>query len=120
MNMLPGELSGGQLRVGDREPVDAVAAGWAARDSRDGAVTVAFRPEYARVVEEGPLAFKGEVETSENLGASVLITARTSDDHRVQAVVPEGSEPEPGAAVCISPVPGRVLVYDESGELLAS
>jgi len=57
MNMLPGELSGGQLRVGDREPVDAVAAGWAARDSREGAVTVAFRPEYARVVEEGPLAF---------------------------------------------------------------
>ena len=29
MNMLPGELSGGRLRVGDREPVDAVAAGWA-------------------------------------------------------------------------------------------
>ena len=50
----------------------------------------------------------------------MLITARTRDDHRVQAVVPEGSEPEPGAAVCISPVPGRVLVYDEGGELLAS
>ena len=120
MNMLPGELLGGKLRVGDREPVDAVAAGWAAADSRDGAVIVAFRPEYARVDEVGSLSFDGEVETSENLGASVLITARTHDDHRVQAVVPEGSEPEPGATVRVTPVPGRVLVYDEDGELLAS
>jgi multiple sugar transport system ATP-binding protein len=120
MNMLPGELRGGKLRVGEREPVDAVDAGWAGRDARDGAVTVAFRPEYARVDEAGSLAFEGEVETSENLGASVLVTARTPDDHRVQAVVPEGSEPEPGTAVRITPVPGRVLVYDEDGELLAS
>jgi multiple sugar transport system ATP-binding protein len=119
MNMLPGELRGGKLRVGDRDPVDAVAARWASPESRDGAVTVAFRPEYARLDEPGPLAFEGEVETSENLGASVLLTARTRDDHRVQVVVPEGSEPEPGAAVRVTPVPGRVLVYDEDGELLA-
>ena len=120
MNMLPGELRGGKLHVGDREPVDAVAAGWASADARDGTVTVAFRPEYARVDEAGSLSFEGEVETSENLGASVLVTARTRDDHRVQAVVPEGSEPEAGAAVRVTPVPGRVLVYDEDGELLAS
>ena len=61
MNMLPGELRGGKLRVGDRDPVDAVAARWASPESRDGAVTVAFRPEYARLDEPGPMAFEGEV-----------------------------------------------------------
>jgi multiple sugar transport system ATP-binding protein len=118
MNMLPGELRRGDLCV-DGLSVDAVGAGWASREAPDGPVTVAFRPEYARVDEHGPLVFQGAVETTENLGASVLVTARTASDVRVQAVVPEGSEPEPGTVVRVAPVPGRVLVYDEEGELLS-
>ncbi|HET9633015.1 MAG TPA: ABC transporter ATP-binding protein [Terrabacter sp.] len=119
MNMLAGKLLGGRLHVGALEAVDAVAAGWAPADAPDGVVTVAFRPEYARTDADGPLVFEGEVETSENLGASVLVTAQTRDGQRVQAVVPEGAEPEAGAAVRVAPVAGRVLVYDEEGELLS-
>jgi len=119
MNMLPGELRGGRLQVGALEGVDAVAAGWVPSDVSDQAVTVAFRPEYARVDGDGPLVFKGAVETTENLGASVLVTASTDDDQRVRVVVPEGSEPALGAVVGVAPAAGRVLVYDAAGELLS-
>ena len=119
MNLLRGTLRGGTLQVDNLKGVDAVAAGWAGRDAPDGPVTVAFRPEYARVGEDGPLVFEGAVETTENLGASVLVTARIGDDQRVRAVVPEGAEPEAGAVVCVAPLPERVLVYDEEGELLS-
>ncbi|MEP7330910.1 MAG: ABC transporter ATP-binding protein [Terracoccus sp.] len=121
MNLLPGVLRGGTLRVGsasvDHEAADGLAA-WSAGSVDDGEVTVAFRPEYARVDGDGPLRFTGTVETLENLGASVLVTARTDDDQRVQAVVPEGEEVDVGASVHVAPVPGRILVYDAQGELL--
>jgi multiple sugar transport system ATP-binding protein len=119
MNMLPGKLVGGSLQVGSLEGVDAVAAGWAGQGVADGEVTVAFRPEYARVDGKGPLVFEGTVETTESLGASVLVTARTDDGQRVQVVVPEGEEPEVGAVVGVAPASGRVLVYDAEGELLS-
>ena len=119
MNMLPGILRAGDLHIAGQSVRGGAATAWAGRSAVDGEVTVAFRPEYARLDGEGPLAFRGEVETVENLGASVLVTARTADDHRVQAVVPEGGAPEVGADVCVAPVSARVLVYDEAGELLS-
>ncbi|OFE16422.1 ABC transporter [Humibacillus sp. DSM 29435] len=121
MNLLPGVLRGGTLRVGSasvgREAAGELAA-WSAGAVDSGEVTVAFRPEYARVDGDGPLRFTGTVETLENLGASVLVTVRTGDDQRVQAVVPEGEEVDVGAGVHVAPVPGRILVYDARGELL--
>ena len=118
MNMLPGELRGGTLHVGSQSVPHAADAGWPAGSGSDGEVSVAFRPEYARVGGEGPLRFEGTVETLENLGASVLVTTRTGDVHRVQAVVPEGEEVDVGATVQVAPVPGRLLIYDAEGELL--
>ena len=118
MNLLPGVLRGGTLHLGRQSVSHAAETGWPAGTGSDGEVTVAFRPEYARVDGDGPLRFEGTVETLENLGASVLVTVRTGDDHRVQAVVPEGEEVEVGATVQVAPVPGRILVYDAQGELL--
>ena len=118
MNMLPGVLRGGTLHIDGQSAAHSADAGWPVGSGSDGEVTVAFRPEYARVAGEGPLRFEGTVETLENLGASVLVTTRTTDDHRVQAVVPEGEEVDLGATVQVVPVPGRILVYDAQGELL--
>jgi multiple sugar transport system ATP-binding protein len=119
MNMVPGVVRSGALHIsGQSVPVSALEA--VPESSPDSEVTVAFRPEYARIEGEGPLAFRGEVDTVESLGASVLVTARTGDEHRVRVVVPEGTEPEVGERVCVAPVAARVLVYDAAGELLGA
>ena len=118
MNMLAGVLSGGTLSVAGR----SVPAGrWAGRGaSTDQEVTVGVRPEYVRLGGEGPLTVDGEVEIVENLGATMLVTVRADDGTRLQAVVPEGSEPRVGESVPAVPLADRVLVYGEDGELLAS
>lgn len=116
MNMLRGTLSGGSLSVAGRS---VPARRWAA-SGEDQEVTVGVRPEYVRLGGEGPLSVDGEVEIVENLGATMLVTVRAADGTRLQAVVPEGSEPTVGEFVPAVPLPERVLVYGEDGDLLAS
>ena len=116
MNMLPGTLSGGSLSVAGQS---VPASRWAGSGS-DQEVTVGVRPEYVRLGGEGPLCVDGEVEIVENLGATMLVTVRAQDGSRLQAVVPEGTEPSVGESVPAVPLAERVLVYGEDGELLAS
>jgi multiple sugar transport system ATP-binding protein len=68
-------------------------------------VVVGIRPEYL-------------VETVEPLGTTSLVTL-TTEGPRVQLTVPEGREPESGAALRVAPEPGRTLVYRaDDGELV--
>jgi multiple sugar transport system ATP-binding protein len=115
MNLLPGTVEGGVVRVSGgalRLPEGVPAA--------DGqSVTVGLRPEYVRISadpSEGALA--GTVSVIENLGVSSLVTVEV-DGALVGATVPEEREPEPGTTVWLTPVPGRTLIYSAAdGELL--
>ncbi|MEO7447688.1 MAG: ABC transporter ATP-binding protein [Humibacillus sp.] len=118
MNMVPGQVRRGRLTVSGVDVSDGAGSTWVAPDAPDGEVLVAFRPEYARLGGKGPWVLAGKVETVESLGATVLVTARTGEDERVRTVVADGDEPEVGAHVEVVPMPERVLVYDDAGELL--
>ncbi|MEW9529594.1 ABC transporter ATP-binding protein [Microbispora sp. NPDC049125] len=118
MNLLPGAAEGGALRVaGAVLPLpDGVP---------EGPVVYGLRPEYADLSPTPPddtsggpsggpaggtAAFSGKVAVVENLGTAHLVTLECGE-HLVQAVVPEGAEPEPGSAAWVVPRPGRALVY---------
>jgi multiple sugar transport system ATP-binding protein len=78
-------------------------------------VIVGIRPEYLHETDDG---IEGRVEIVENLGTTALVTLATSGPS-VQVTVPEGREPEPGATMCVAPLPGRMLVYRaHDGELI--
>jgi len=113
MNLLPGRVVDGGLHVaGATLPVPAGLA--------DGdEITYGVRPEYTDLsTTPRPDAFPGHVVVLENLGTAHLVTVENGDTI-VQAVVPEGSEPEPGAAVWAVPRQDRALVYRD-GTLLPS
>jgi multiple sugar transport system ATP-binding protein len=123
MNMVPGRLaSHGVSFAGVTVPWRPVAgaapaseAAQAVEGSRQD-VLVGFRPEYTHLETDGPAA-TGEVEIVENLGASMLVSIMVGEQ-RLQAVVPEGTEPAVGQCVRVGPDPRRVLVYDTDGDLL--
>jgi multiple sugar transport system ATP-binding protein len=117
INLLPGVVRGGTVGVaGGAVPLPAAALGAVAEDEP---VVVGIRPEYVSLSAtpaEG--ALRGEVSIVEHLGISSLVTAEV-DGVLVGATVPEEAEPPAGAAVWLTPHPGRVLVYRESdGELI--
>jgi len=99
MNLVPGALFGDRTEGEDD-------------------VLVGFRPEYTRIGTDGPYALRGKVAIVENLGASMLVSVQV-DGQSVQALVPEGEEPEVDTWVLIAPDPRRVLLYRAGdGELL--
>ena len=101
MNLVPGALFGDRTEGEDD-------------------VLVGFRPEYTRIGTDGPYALRGKVAIVENLGASMLVSVQV-DGQSVQALVPEGEEPEVDTWVLIAPDPRRVLLYRAGdGELLDS
>ncbi len=83
MNLVPGSAFGDRVEGGDE-------------------VLVGFRPEYAHLGADGPYALRGQVAIVENLGASMLVSVQVGEQS-VQALVPEGEEPDVGTQVTISP-----------------
>lgn len=99
MNLVPGSAFGDRVEGGED-------------------VLVGFRPEYAHLGVDGPYALRGQVAIVENLGASMLVSVQVGE-LSVQALVPEGEEPDVDTEVTISPDPARVLFYGAAeGELL--
>jgi len=117
MNLLPGELRGREIVLGDAKlPLPEGLDGSASDGSE---VVYGIRPEYTRIggPDDRP-GFAGTVGVIEHLGTSVLVAVETSAGE-VQAVVPDGDEPEPGASVTVLPQQQHVLVYGgEDGQLL--
>ena len=81
----------------------------------------AVRPEYLSLHTSAvPTALPGTVAVVENMGVSSLVSLDVAGSI-VQVTVPEGTEPEPGAAAWAVPHPGRVLLYRRSdGQLVGS
>ncbi|MGI8716600.1 MAG: ABC transporter ATP-binding protein [Lapillicoccus sp.] len=101
MNLVPGTAFGSEVPEGDE-------------------LLIGFRPEYTRLDTGGPLTLHGSVSIVENLGASMLVSVKVGD-HSLQALVPEGAEPEIDREVTVSPEPERVLRYRASdGELVGA
>jgi multiple sugar transport system ATP-binding protein len=70
------------------------------------------RPEYLRwASEQVDGAIRGQVEVTENLGATVLLSV-ISGDHQLQVVVPEENAPQPGDQGWISSSAHRSLLFD--------
>ncbi|MGV9380599.1 ABC transporter ATP-binding protein [Nonomuraea sp. NPDC003707] len=115
MNLLDGVVRGDTLEVaGCKVAVPASAEG---RLSDGEKIVYGVRPEYlAYSPEPGGGALGGKVAIVENLGASHLVTLDVNDV-TVQAVVPEGSEPEIGDDGYATPRRDRALVYRD-GELV--
>ncbi|MEV4112014.1 ABC transporter ATP-binding protein [Nonomuraea sp. NPDC049695] len=115
MNLLDGTVRGDTLEVaGCKVAVPASAEG---RLSDGEKIVYGVRPEYlAYSSEPADGAFGGKVVIVENLGASHLVTLDVNDV-TVQAVVPEGGEPEIGDNGYAAPRRDRALVYRD-GELV--
>ena len=81
----------------------------------------AVRPEYLSLhAEARPTGLPGTVAVVENMGVSSLVSLDVAGSI-VQVTVPEGAEPEPGAAGWAVPDPARVLLYRRSdGQLVGS
>jgi multiple sugar transport system ATP-binding protein len=111
MNLLDGTVRGDQVEcVGARLPLPL--------DLADGTpVVVGVRPEYLAVADDG---IAGRVSIVENLGVTSLVTVECADGTLVGLTVPEHEEPAVGAALRISPTPGRLLFYGEDGLLLGT
>uniref|UniRef100_UPI003B3B847D ABC transporter ATP-binding protein n=1 Tax=Pseudactinotalea sp. TaxID=1926260 RepID=UPI003B3B847D len=117
MNLISGKVDGGRVRLGSADvsvPADAEGV------VDDGAEVVwGARPEYLgwspTAVADG---VEAEVTVVENLGASVLVTAMAGED-RLQLVLDEDDEPEPGSRGWVTMRPHRTLLFDaETGERL--
>ncbi|MET9343836.1 ABC transporter ATP-binding protein [Nonomuraea sp. NPDC003804] len=109
MNLLEGVVRGERLEVaGCKLPVPASAEG---RLSDGEQIVYGVRPEYMTYAAE-PVegAFGGRVAIVENLGAVHLVTLEVGGV-LVQVVVPEGSEPAPGAEGFAVPRGDRALIY---------
>ncbi|MEO6084273.1 MAG: ABC transporter ATP-binding protein [Umezawaea sp.] len=111
MNLLDGTVRGDQVEcVCARLPLPL--------DLTDGTpVVVGVRPEYLAVADDG---IAGRVSIVENLGVTSLVTVECADGTLVGLTVPEHEEPAVGAALHISPTPGRLLFYGEDGLLLGA
>jgi len=123
MNLLPAEVAGaGQeacLMLGEmRLAVPAMAAGLLRDDGEE--VLLGSRPEYTDLfAQQRPDSLGGTVVVVENLGATALVSVET-EVQIVQAVVPEGEEPQVGQPAWVSPQHARALVYRKADGLLVA
>ncbi|GII61235.1 sn-glycerol-3-phosphate import ATP-binding protein UgpC [Sphaerisporangium krabiense] len=127
MNLLPGVVADGALRVAGAELPSPPGL-------PDGAeIVYGLRPEYMDLAGSSREdAFAGEVSVVENMGTSSLVTLQVTRGTAlegtrdaggtpvvapgegatlVRAVVPEGGEPAPGDRAWAVPRHGRALVY---------
>ncbi len=123
MNLLPalvaGVTDGAHLMLGDiRIPLPAMAAGLLHDDGEE--VLLGSRPEYTALsTKERPDSLSGRVLVVENLGATALVSVETALQV-VQAVVPDGDEPQIGERVWVTPQHARALVYRRADGLLVA
>ncbi len=119
MNLLDATVTGEGVRLGDA--VLPLPPGMAGQVADGEPVVLGVRPEYLLVsAGERPGALSGTVQVVEDLGTSALVSVEVGDT-TVAATVPEGSEPELGAAVWLTPQPGRALLYRAGdGELVGA
>jgi len=124
MNLIHATVVDGEVAVGSvRLALPEHAHGQVADGEN---VVFGVRPEYLDLSSE-PVAgaLSGTVAVVENLGSHSLVSldvpAPAAGDPAVsvQAVVPEGAEPTPGAAGWLVPRPGRSLLY-RGGELVVA
>ena len=108
-NFLPATSSGGEVRLATGEAV--------ARHARDGAVTVAIRPEQVRIGPPGAEGIAATVAACVYFGTDTHVHARLSDGAEVVARVqspPSGDAGlAPGSAVTLRFAPGAVQVLDD-------
>ncbi|QEO14400.1 ABC transporter ATP-binding protein [Agromyces intestinalis] len=110
MNLVPARVMGGAVDVhGARVPLPPEAEGAVTEGQQ---VIWGVRPEYLRwSATEEPGAIAAEVSVVENLGASLLVAAHAGE-HRIQVVVPEDTELEPGSAGWLVPQTAKTLLFD--------
>jgi multiple sugar transport system ATP-binding protein len=128
MNLLPGEAAGDGLKVGTFTvpyPHDAP------RLADGTTVKLGARPEYVDLVATStPGAMVGSVTIVEYLGATALVSVQIGDEPvdradpvlglTIQAMVPEGTEPQIGERVGVTHQVARSLLYSaDSGDLLS-
>jgi ABC-type sugar transport system ATPase subunit len=109
MNMLAGALdAAGQLVVG------GLALAWRApAGAPAGEVTVGVRPEHLAADTAGPI--EGKVLLVERLGAESYVHLAVAGLAQPLMVVVKGEPPHAGAAWRVSPVDGRLHVFDRTG-----
>jgi multiple sugar transport system ATP-binding protein len=117
MNLLDAAVAGAGVRVGGAVLTLPEAAQGQVADGEP--VVLGVRPEYLEVSASGDSgSLHGTVLVVEDLGTSALVSVEVGDT-TVAATVPEGSEPEIGAEVWLTPLPGRALLYRAGdGELI--
>jgi sn-glycerol 3-phosphate transport system ATP-binding protein len=118
MNLVPGEVRGGTVRVAGATLADL--------PSPDRPVTVGFRPEDLRI--GGPSESRsvpGRIDFCEPLGSHVLVHALVDADStgpegtpsNVIAQAPPGTAYDSGVRVGFSVAPGKTYVFDaETGQ----
>ncbi|HET8665628.1 MAG TPA: sn-glycerol-3-phosphate ABC transporter ATP-binding protein UgpC [Nocardioides sp.] len=110
MNLVPGTVRAGRVRVGGAELSDAPGP--------DRAVTVGFRPEDLRI--GGPQetgAVPVRIDFCEPLGSHVLVhawvaTGEGDDENVVIAQAPPGTAYDSGARVGLVIAPGKTYLFD--------
>jgi multiple sugar transport system ATP-binding protein len=111
MNLIPGTVSSAGVEFdGGLLPIESVPT------VGSGDVYYGIRPEYVRLDDAG--ALRGTVAITENLGPEFLVTVDVGAI-QIRAMIEEGSEPQPGDTVGVTPATRRVLLYDRAtGELI--
>jgi multiple sugar transport system ATP-binding protein len=113
MNLAPGSLGAdNRLRIG------AAGLDWPApAEAHAGSVTVGIRPEHLVADPQG--AIQGEVILVERLGAESYVHLAVPGLAKPLMVVVKGEPPVANAAWRVSPMAGRVHVFDEAGLRIA-
>jgi multiple sugar transport system ATP-binding protein len=109
MNMLPGRIdAAGQLWLGALRLAWRAPAGMPAAD-----VTVGIRPEHLAAESGG--AIEGTVLLVERLGAESYVHLQVAGLDKSLMVVVQGEPPVSGAAWRVSPMLGRLHVFNQDG-----
>ncbi|SED83489.1 ABC transporter ATP-binding protein [Ruania alba] len=119
MNLLPGTISDGGVRL-DRAETSPVPLPPGVAPAEGTEVVWGARPEYLGWSAEPPADGGGiaaEVTVTESLGATTLVTAHAGAE-RLQVVVDEDDEPEPGARGWVVAPPRRTLLFDAASTAL--
>ncbi len=119
MNLLPGTVAEGGIRVGPFAVAMPAAARGLLRDGDE--VVLGMRPEYATLHREqvhGSIG--GSVSVLESLGAETLVILEAGE-FSVQVTVPDGDEPAVGDRAYVVPDADRSLLYrKDDGELVGT
>ncbi len=114
MNLLPGRIEGGKVRLDGGDTLESGAAGGAGAPAPDGTrVILGVRPEDLLPADPGPGALACVVESAEPLGHEVLLGARAGSAELV-ARLPPRTRAEVGAPIGLRPDPARLHYFLEA------